>query len=72
MLDRASAMGDEICNFDDEVGQSMLVQQEQNAIWRAEQHIFNTTEETDDRSESMEKRNEKRMTSWRCHNSKED
>ena len=50
-------MGDEICNLDDEVGQSVLVQQEQNAIWQAEQHIFNTTEETNGGSESLEKYN---------------
>ena len=47
LLDRVTAMGDEICNLDDEVGQSVLVQQERNAIWREKQQIFNTTEETD-------------------------
>ena len=72
MLDRATAMGNEICNLDDEVGQSVLVQQEQNAIWRAEQQLFNTTEETDGGSKSLEKRNVKRMTSWRCRDSNEE
>ena len=72
LLDRATAMSDEICNLDDEVGQSMLVQQEQNAIWREEQQLFNTTEETDGGSESLEKRNEKRTTSWRCRDSNEE
>ena len=66
MLDQATAMGYELCNSDDDMGQSVLVQQEQNAIWQAEQQLFNTTDETDGRSESLEKRNEKRTNSWRC------
>ena len=47
MLDRETAMGDEICNLDDEMGQSMLVQQEYKAIWCEEQQILNATEEID-------------------------
>ena len=47
MLDRETAMGDEICNLDDEMGQSMLVQQEYKVIWCEEQQILNATEEID-------------------------
>ena len=47
MLDRETAMGDAICNFDDEMGQSMLVQQEYKVIWCEEQQILNATEEID-------------------------
>ena len=36
MLDRATAMGYEICNFDDDTGQSVLDQQEENTIQREE------------------------------------
>ena len=39
MLDRAPAMGYEICNFDDDMGQSVLDQQEQNTIWREEEQF---------------------------------
>ena len=34
-----------VLEFDDDMGQSVLVQQEQNAIWREEQQLFNTTED---------------------------
>ena len=47
MLDRETTMGDAICNYDDEMGQSMLVQQEYKAIRCEEQQISNTTEEID-------------------------
>ena len=53
MLDQATAMGYELCNSDDDMGQSMLVQQEQNAIWREEQQLFSTTEETASGGESV-------------------
>ena len=46
-MDRATAMGNEICNIDDEMGQSMLVQQEYKVIWCEEQQISTTKEETD-------------------------
>ena len=72
MLDRATAMGYKICNFDDDMGQSVLVQQEQNAIWREEQQLYNTTEETVSGSESVEKSNDIRTTSWRCRYSNEE
>ena len=58
MLDRATAMGYEICNFDDDMGQGVLVQQEQNVIWREEQQIFNATEETVRGGESVEESND--------------
>ena len=66
MLDRATAMGYEICNFDDDMGQSVLVQQEQNAIWREEQQLYNTTEDTVSGGESVEKRDNIGTTGWRC------
>ena len=72
MLDRVSAMGDEICDCDDEVGQNVLVEQEQNAIWREEQQIFNATEETVSRGESVEESNDLQTTSWRCRYSNEE
>ncbi len=65
-MDRATAMGYEICNSDDDMGQSMLVQQEQNAIWQEEQQLFNTTEETVTGGESVEASNINRTTGWRC------
>ena len=66
LLDRASAMGYEICNFDDDMGQSVLVQQEQNAIWREEQQLFSTTEETVSGGESVEESDTNGTTGWRC------
>ena len=72
MLDRATAMGDEICNLDDDVGQSELVQQEQNAIWQEEQQVFNTTEETISGGESMEESGNNRETGWRYSSTTEE
>ena len=66
MLDRATAMAYEICNFDDAMGQSVLVQQEQNAIWREEQQLYNTMEETVSGGESVEESSNNRATGWRC------
>ena len=65
MLDRATAMGYEICNFDDDTGQSVLVQQEQNAIWREEQQLYNTKEETVSGGESVEESGSNGATGWR-------
>ena len=79
MLDRATAMGDEICNSDDHMWQSVLVKQEQTAIWREEQqlfsttqHIFNTTEETISRGESMEESDNNGETGWRYSSTTEE
>ena len=72
LLGRASAMGDKICDCNDDMGQSMLVQQEQNIIWREEQQIFNATEETVSGGKSVEESNDLRMTSWRCRYSNEE
>ncbi len=66
MLDRATAMGYEICNSDDDMGQSMLVQQEQSAIWREEHQLFSTTEETVSGGESVEASDINGTTGWRC------
>ena len=65
LLDRETAMGDAICNYDDEMGQSMLVQQEYKAIRCEEQQISNTTEEIDGWSNSMENRNKNGTNSRR-------
>ena len=59
-------MSYEICNFDDGMGQSVLVQQEQNAIWQEEQQLYNTMEETVSGGESVEKCDNIRMTGRRC------
>jgi len=66
MLDRATAMGYEICNSDDDMGQSLLVQQEQNAIWQEEQQLFSTMDETVSGGESVEESSNNRATGWRC------
>ena len=66
VLDRATAMGYDICNSDDDMGQSVLVQQEQNAIWREEQQLFSTTEETVSGGESVEESDTNGTTGWRC------
>ena len=65
-------MSYEICNFDDGMGQSVLVQQEQNAIWQEEQQLYNKTEETAGGSGSVKKSNNIRTTSWRCWYSNEE
>ena len=66
MLDRATAMCDEICNSDDDMGQSVLVQQEQNTIQREKQQQFNTMEETVSGGESVEASDTNRTTGRRC------
>ena len=48
-------MGYEICDFDDDLGQSVLVQQEQHTIWRENKQLCNLAEETDGGSESVRK-----------------
>ena len=50
-------MGDEICDSDDEMGQSVLVQTEQNAFWREEKPMYNNSAATDGGSTSLEKCN---------------
>ena len=50
-------MGNEICNSDDEMGQSVPVQTEQNAFWREEKPIYYNSVVTDDGSTSLEKCN---------------
>ena len=59
-------MGYEICNFDDDMGQSVLVQQEQNTIWQDEEHLCNNKEEIVGGSESVENSDNEGTTSWRC------
>ena len=65
MLDRAPGMGYEICDFDDVMGQSVLVQQEQHTIWRENEQLCNSTEEAVGRSESVEKSDNNGATGWR-------
>ena len=48
-------MGYEICDLDDDLGQSVLVQQEQHTIRRENEQLCNSTEATDGGSESVEK-----------------
>ena len=50
---------------DDDMKQSMLVQQEQHTIWRENEQLCNSTEETVGRSESVEKSDNNGATSWR-------
>ena len=57
MVDRAPTMGVIICNLDDEMGQSVLVQTEQNAFWREEKPIYYNSAVTDGRNTSLEKCN---------------
>ena len=51
--------------FDDDMGQSMLVQQEQHTIRRENEQICNSTEETVGGSESVEKSDNNGATGWR-------
>ena len=62
MLDRAPAMGYEICNFDDDMGQSVLDQQEQNTIWR--EALYNKEEEIVGGSVSVETSDDDGTISW--------
>ena len=49
-------MGYEICDFDDDMGQSVLVQQEQHTIQRKNEQLCNSAEETDGKSESVRRK----------------
>ena len=62
LLDRVSAMGYKICDFDDDIRQSVLVQQGQHTIWRENKQLCNSTEETVGRSENVEKSDNNGMT----------
>ena len=57
-------VGYEICNFDDDMGQSVLDQQEQHTIWREEEQLYNNEEEIVGRSESVENSDDEGTTSW--------
>ena len=72
LLDRTWAVGYEISDFDDDLGQSVLVQQEQHTIWRENEQLCNSAEETDGGSESVEKSDDNGMTGWRCSNTNEE
>ena len=48
-------MGYEICDCDDNLGQSVLIQQEQKTIRRENEQLCSSTEEIVGRSESVEK-----------------
>ena len=64
LLDRVLAVGYEICSFDDDMGQSVLGQQEQNTIWREEEQLCNNQEEIVGRSDSVKNRDNDGATSW--------
>ena len=64
MLDRAPAMGYEICNFDDDMGQIELDQQEQHTLQREEEQLCNNKEDIVGRSESVENSDDEGTTSW--------
>ena len=72
LLDRMWAMGYEICDFDDAMGQSVLVQQEQHTIRREEEQLYNSTEATVGGSESVEKSDNDGRTGWRCSYTNEE
>ena len=59
-------MGYEICNIDDDMGQSVLDQQEQHTIWREEKQLCNNQEEIVSGSESVENSDDEGATNWRC------
>ena len=59
-------------NIDDDMGQSVLVQLEQNAIWREEQQLCNTTEETASGGESVKENDINGVTCWRCEYTNEE
>ena len=65
LLDRPWAMGYKICDFDDDLGQSVLVQQEQHTIRRENEQLCNSTEATDGRIESVKKSDDDGTTDWR-------
>ena len=66
LLDRAPAMGYEICNFDDDMVQSVLDQQEWNTIWREEEQPCNNQEDIVGGGESVENSNDDGATNQRC------
>ena len=57
-------MGYEICNLEDDIGRSMLDQQEQHTIWREEEQLCNNMEEIFGGSKSVVISNDEGMTSW--------
>ena len=57
-------MGYEICNIDDDMGQSVLDQQKEHTIWREEEQLCNNQEEIARGSESLENSNDEGTTSW--------
>ena len=64
LLDRATAMGYETCNIDDDMGQSVLDQQERHTIWQEEEQLCNNKEEIVSGSESVENSDNEGTTSW--------
>ena len=64
LLDRVPAMGYEICNIDDDLGQSVLDQQKQHTIWREEEQLCNNEEEIVGGGESVENSDDEGTTGW--------
>ena len=65
-------MGYEICDFDDDIGQSVLVQQEHHTIQRENEQLCNSAEETAGGSESVEKSDNDGTTGRRCSYTNEE
>ena len=59
-------MGYKICDCDDNLKQSMLVQQEQKTIWQENEQLCNSAEEIVGGSESVENSDDEGTTGWRC------
>ena len=66
MLDRATAMGNKVCNANDEMGQSVLDQQKWNTVWREAEQLCNNQEEIDGGCESMENSDDVGTAYQRC------
>ena len=58
-------MGHEIYNFDDDMGQIMLDQQEWNTIWQEAEQLCNNQEEIIGGSERVETSDDDGATNWR-------
>ena len=57
-------MGYEIFDFDDDLGQSVMDQQEQHTIWQEEELLCNNEEVIVSGSESVENSDNEGTTSW--------
>ena len=65
-------MGYKICDCDDDLGQRVLVQQEQHTIRRENEQLYNSAEEIVGGSESVENSDDEGMTGGRCSYTNEE